>query len=284
MNAGLRNGLTETLALVRDTFRESLARKIFWGFLACSTLMILFFLLALNIDVVDGALAAVSIFGKETHGGAMVDVDLVVRRILGGIAAFLFTAGLFLAIFASAGLIPTVFEPGRIELLLSKPVSRARIILGRYAGTLAVIACNMLYLVFGVWIILGFKTGVWNPHFLLAAALAVFAFAVLLTVVLTVAVASGSGVLATMVTYFFLIMSPILAQHERVAPLFRQQWSRDLFRGLYYLFPKIFDLGNMARLSMEGKGFESWMPLWSSAVFGIAMLSAGLWTFNRKDY
>ena len=30
MSAGI-----QTLALVRDTFRESFARKIFWGFLAC---------------------------------------------------------------------------------------------------------------------------------------------------------------------------------------------------------------------------------------------------------
>src|SRR5579884_4406630 len=101
-------------ALVGDTFRESLARKIFWGFLGCSTLLILFFLLALNIDIVEGAWAAVSIFGQETRRG-LVNVDLLVRRVLGGVAAFLFTAGLFLAIFASAGLIPTVFEPGRIE-------------------------------------------------------------------------------------------------------------------------------------------------------------------------
>jgi ABC-type transport system involved in multi-copper enzyme maturation permease subunit len=275
---------TQMAALVRDTFRESLARKVFWGFLGCSTLLILFFLLALNIDVVEGAWAAVSIFGQEARGGGLVNVDLLVRRVLGGIAAFLFTAGLFLAIFASAGLIPTVLEPGRIELLLSKPVSRRRILLGRYIGTLVVIGCNMFYLVLGVWTILGYKTHIWNFHFLLAAVLALFAFAVLLTVVLLVAVASGSGVLATMITYFFLIMSPILAQHEKIAPLFRRQWSRDLMRWLYYLFPKIFDLGNMARLALEGRSLPSWTPLWSSGAFGAALLAAGLWVFDRKDY
>ena len=33
-----------TLALVRDTFREAFARKIFWGFFGCSTAVILFFI------------------------------------------------------------------------------------------------------------------------------------------------------------------------------------------------------------------------------------------------
>lgn len=274
----------QTLALVRDTFRESFARKIFWGFLGCSTLLILFFLLALNIDIIEGARAAITLFGQEVNRGRLVEVDLMVKRILGGVAAFLFTAGLFLSIFASAGLIPTVFEPGRIELLLSKPVSRVRLLLGRYAGTLAVIACNMFYLVLGVWMVLGLKTGIWEVSFLMAAVLAGFAFAVMLTVVLLVSVVSNSAVLATMVTYFFLIMSPILAQHEKIAPLFRRQWARDLTKWLYYLFPKVFDMGNMSRLAMEGKGFESWMPLWSSAAFGVVMLSAGLWFFVRRDY
>lgn len=279
MNSGV-----QTLALVRDTFRESFARKIFWGFLGCSTALILFFLLALNIDLVEGAMAAVTLFGHQVNHGRLVDVELMVRKILGAVAAFLFTAGLFLSVFAAAGLIPTVFEPGRIELLLSKPLTRTRILLGRYAGTLAVIACNMLYLVLGVWTVLGLKTRVWHVSFLLAAVLAVFAFAVMLTVVLLVAVASNSAVLATMVTYFFLIMSPILAQHEKIAPLFRRQWARDVVKWLYYLFPKVFDMGNMSRLALEGKGFESWMPLLSSGVFAVVMLSAGLWLFARKDY
>jgi ABC-2 type transport system permease protein len=277
-------GAIQMLALVRDTFRESLARKIFWGFLGCSTALILFFSLALNIDLVEGAMAAVTIFGQDVAHGQMADVQLIVKRILGAVAAFLFTAGLFLSVFASAGLIPTVFEPGRIELLLSKPVGRSRLLVGRYLGTLAVIGANMFYLVLGVWLVLGAKTHIWDPNFLLAAVLALFAFAVILAVVLAVAVASGSAVLATMVSYFFVLMSPLLAQHERLAPLFRRQWARDVMKWLYYAFPKVFDLGNMARLALEGKAFTTWMPVWSSALFAGLMLAAGLWAFARKDY
>src|SRR5919197_1476612 len=117
-----------TAALVRDTFLEALTRKIFWGFLGCSTALILFFLFIMKIDVVQGAIATISLFGKE---GRTQDVYRLVREVHAGIAAFLYTAGMFLAVFASAGLIPTVFEPGRIELLLSKPVRRHHLLLGR---------------------------------------------------------------------------------------------------------------------------------------------------------
>src|SRR5207249_9185665 len=151
-----------TLALVRDTFREAFARKIFWGFFACSTALILFFIFIMRIDVVQGAIATVSLFGNASHS---LDVQRLVRQAHGAIAAFLFTAGMFLAVFASAGLIPSVFEPGRIELLLSKPVERYHILLGRYTGNVLVIAANVFYLVLGVWIIFGVKTAVWTPGF-----------------------------------------------------------------------------------------------------------------------
>jgi hypothetical protein len=116
--------------LVRDTFREAFARKIFWGFFGCSTALILFFIFILRIDVVQGAIATVSLFGNASRS---LDVQRLVRQAHGAIAAFLFTAGLFLAVFASAGLIPSVFERGRMELLLSKPVERYHVLLGRYA-------------------------------------------------------------------------------------------------------------------------------------------------------
>ena len=150
-----------TVALIRDMFREAFARKIFWGLFGLSTLMILFFLFLLRIDLVEGGLAAVSLFGRTA---GTTDVDRVVRGVYGGIATFLYTWGMFLAVFASAGLIPSVLEPGRIELLLSKPVSRTHILLGRYVGNVLVVSCNIVYLVLGVWIILGVKTGIWSPE------------------------------------------------------------------------------------------------------------------------
>lgn len=272
------------VALVADTFRESFARKIFWGFLGCSTALILFFLLVLNIDLVEGSMAALKVFGQDVNQGQAVDVRQLVDSVLGGVAAFLFSVGLLLAIFAAAGLIPTVFEPGRIELLLSKPISRVELLLGKYLGTLAVIGCNMFYLVLGVWAILGWKTEIWNVRFLYSAVLALFAFAVVLTVVTLVAVVSESAVLATMVAYFVLLMSAIVSQHERIAPFFNSQWPRDLVRWVYYVLPKVFEMGDMSRRAMSGEAVASWMPLWSSAAFAAVILAAGLWAFQRKDY
>jgi ABC-type transport system involved in multi-copper enzyme maturation permease subunit len=274
-------GLRVTAALVRDTFREALARKIFWGFFGCSTALILFFVFIMRIDVVEGARATVSLFGK-TSGGQ--DVQRVVRQTHAAIAAFLYTAGMFLAVFASAGLIPSVFEPGRIDLLLSKPVERYHILLGRYLGNLLVIAANVFYLVFAVWLIFGLKTGVWTYGFLWSSALTVFVFAVLLTVVVLVGVLWESAAVTTMVTFGLMIVSPILAQQSLLERLLSSEFSRNIVRAVYYALPKVFDLGRITRSLVLGEGIGNWMPVWSSALFGAVILGAGLYAFAKKDY
>ena len=53
-----------TLALIRDTFREAFARRIFWGFAGCCTALLAFLVFIMRIDVVAGALATITIFGR----------------------------------------------------------------------------------------------------------------------------------------------------------------------------------------------------------------------------
>jgi ABC-type transport system involved in multi-copper enzyme maturation permease subunit len=278
----MRYSLITTAALIRDTFREAFARKIFWGLFGLSTLLILFFLFLLKIDLVEGAMATVSLFGAASSRTG--DVDSLVRGVYGGIATFLYTWGMFLAVFASAGLIPSVLEPGRIELLLSKPVSRTHILLGRYIGNVLVISCNVIFLVLGVWTILGVKTGIWSKTFLVSIATSIFIFAVLLTVVVLIGVLFESAALATMITVGLMIMSPILAQTSTMLRLLSSEWSRQIWRTLYYALPKVYDLGKMTLDAIQSQTFEGYMPIWTSALFGAVVLSAALAIFARRDF
>ena len=270
-----------TIALIVDTFREALARWIFIGLFALSTLMILFFLFIMKIDVVEGAVATISLFGRTSP---TVDVDRLVQNVYGGIATFLYSWGMALAVFASAGLIPRVLEPGRIELLLSKPVSRTHILLGRFAGNVLVVAGNISYLILGVWIIVGAKTGIWRWQFLAAIATTVFTFAVLLTVVVVLGVLVESTALSTMVTMGLMILSPLLAQTQLMMRLLSSETSRNTWRALYYVLPKVYDVGGMTLNLARKTPIESWMPVWSSALFGVVILSAAIAIFRRRDF
>ncbi len=190
--------MNATMALIRDTFREAFARRIFWGFFACCTLLLLFLIFIMRIDVVQGALATVSIFGNSM---ASTSPEKLVQQTQSVIAMVLYFAGMALSVFASAGLVAAVFEPGRIELLLSKPVSRTHLLLGRYAGNVLVVSANILYLVVGTWIIFGIKTGVWGAGFLVSSLFTIFIFSVLLSVIVLIGALWDSSAVAIMVTF-----------------------------------------------------------------------------------
>lgn len=273
--------MNATLALIRDTFREAFARRIFWGFFACCTLLLLFLIFIMRIDVVQGALATVSIFGNSM---ASTSPEKLVQQTQSVIAMVLYFAGMALSVFASAGLVAAVFEPGRIELLLSKPVSRTHLLLGRYAGNVLVVSANILYLVLGTWIIFGIKTGVWGAGFLVSSLFTIFIFSVLLSVIVLIGVLWDSSAVAIMVTFGIMLLTPILAQKSTIERLLSSEWSRNVVRVLYYALPKTSDVAVIIRHLILNQPVESWMPVWSTALFGLVVLTAGLLRFRSRSF
>src|SRR6266852_8211265 len=105
----MRSHWIATGAIIRDTFREAFARRIFWGFFGCASALLIFLMFIMRIDVVQGAMATVSIFGRTMP--RMQNVNELVTRTQGVIAMVLYFAGMALSVFASAGLVSAVFEP-----------------------------------------------------------------------------------------------------------------------------------------------------------------------------
>jgi len=273
--------MNATIALIEDTFREAFARRVLWGFFGCCTVLLLFLMFIMRVDVVAGALATVTIFGRSMPSQ---DLQNLVQQTQSVIAMVLYFAGMALSVFASAGLVSAMFEPGRIELLISKPVSRTHLLLGRYLGNVLVIGANILYLVIGSWIIFGVKTGVWGMGFLLSSLCTIFIFAVLLAVLVLAGVLWDSAAVGIMITFAIMIVTPILAQKNTIERLLDSEWSRDLVKVLYYVLPKTSDVSIIIRHLILNQPVESWMPVWSTALFGIVVLGAGIWRFQRRTF
>ena len=122
-------------ANIEEVFREAAARWTLVAYFALSSLFILLFAVAVNLDVVNGALAGAKIFGQNVHmGGQSVDLDRLVLGFESGFAGFLYVVGTFLAIFATAHLVPRLMEKGTVDLYLSRPVGRVPLLLSRYLG------------------------------------------------------------------------------------------------------------------------------------------------------
>jgi ABC-type transport system involved in multi-copper enzyme maturation permease subunit len=86
--------------------------------------------------------------------------------------------GVFIAVLVTASMIPNTFEAGSVDLLLSKPISRSGLFLAKFFGGCAFIAINAAYFIVGLWLILGWRLGLWNERLLWAIPLYVFLFAI----------------------------------------------------------------------------------------------------------
>ncbi len=283
MSDSLRGSSAQVIgALIKDTFQEARARWLFWGLFGLSTLLIGIFLFVLKIDIVEGA---VSFMGIERTSRPIFDIRRFVNISYAWVSIALYIWGTFLAIFASSGLIPSVLEPGRISLLLSKPLTRPMLLLGRYLGNVLVVASNHVYLICTVWIIIGIKTKIWETRFLLAIPISIFIFAVLLCVVVLVGVLFESAALSVMVAVALMLLSTILAQRQLVVKLLDSEWSRQLWLAFYWIVPKVYDLGaTMSQLILYDRQADWFTPVWTSTLFGVVVLSSAIYFFQRRDF
>ena len=277
-----RSSVRVALALILDTFQEARARWLFWGLFGLSSLLVAIFLFVLRIDVVQGA---VSLMGIEGTSHAVYDIQKFVNRSYAWVSIFLYLWGTFLAIFASAGLIPSVLEAGRISLLLSKPLTRTMLLTGRYLGNILIVVVNHIYLICSIWLVIGIKTNIWETRFLLSIPISVFIFAVLLCVVVLIGVVFESAALSVMAPAALMLISTILAQRQIVVRLLDSEWSRDLWLAFYWIVPKFFDLGSAMKQIIEYDHDANWMtPVWTSAVFGFVVLSSAMYVFQKRDF
>jgi ABC-type transport system involved in multi-copper enzyme maturation permease subunit len=270
------------VALILDTFQEARARWLFWGLFGLSSLLIAIFLFVLRIDLVQGA---VSLMGIEATAHPVYNIQKFVNTSYAWVSIVLYIWGTFLAIFASAGLIPSVLEAGRISLLLSKPLSRTMLLMGRYLGNVFIVVMNHVYLICSIWIVIGIKTHIWDTRFLLAIPISVFIFAVLLCVVVLIGVVFESAALSVMVPAALMLISAILAQRQIVIRLLDSDWSRQLWLAFYWIIPKFFDLGSAMKQIVQYDRDANWItPVWTSAVFGLVVLSGAIYIFQKRDF
>jgi len=277
--------VSRLLAVVDGTIRESMAKFTFLAFLGMSTLTLLIIVFAVNLDVVDGALAAARLFGKDIElGGTRIAIDTLVTGIQTGMAGFLFGVGLFLSIFATANLVPVMLEKGYVDLLLSKPLSRPALFLGRYLGALAVVLINLFYLVGGVWVLLGWKTGVWKSGLPAAGLIIILTYAIILGFMMLVGVVTRSSSITIMLSYFLFPLAGFLAVRDNVTVMLTSKTAIAFIDGLYHVLPKIAGLGLLMGELAMGKPVSTYAPIGSSVLFGAACLALGVVVFSRKDY
>jgi ABC-type transport system involved in multi-copper enzyme maturation permease subunit len=277
-------------ASVEEVFREASARWTLLAYFALSSLFILIFALAVNLDIDNGALAGAKLFGREVDlGGEKIDMDQLVLGFETGFSGVLYMLGTFLALFATAHLVPRLQEKGTIDLYLSRPVGRTKLLLSRYSGGLLLAGANLVYLIGSIWLIVFWKTGVAHARFLLGGGVILFTIACLVAFAFLVGVVTSSTAVSLMVTYAVFFFAALLSARDKIAAAVSSEFSARVIHALYWIFPKTAELGratvSLVSGGMHGVGPAAPMAVYgSTALFGIVSFGLAAWRFSRKDF
>ncbi len=306
-------------ALIADSFRESLDRKIFWVMLVI-TLVVAAAMFCIGfepgrIDILFGSWSIAT--DKFTLAGkvrpdflASVATEWIMDNVLGFIA-------IVLALIATAGFMPSLMERGVIEVVLSKPLPRWKVFLGKYLGSLVFFGVHAVIFVVLTFFVVGLRWGAWVPGYLLGIPLTVLLFSFLYCVSALVAVMTRSSVAAILITLGCWVA---FAGIQSLGDLFEMypEWKGN---GLTYqstmaarwILPKTQDLTLIARkwsgaaspLDMMGnptddkeremieqaskaeKKRQELHPAYSigtSLLFEAAVMLVAMWKFSRRDY
>ncbi len=281
------------VANIEDVMREAAARWTLVAYFFLSTIFIIIFASAINLDIVDGALAGAKLFGKEMEVGPgdQISIEKLVLGFESGFSVFLYFICTFLAIFATAHLVPRMQEKGTIDLYLARPIGRVRLLLSRYFAGLVLAATNVVYLMGSMWLIVAWKTGVYNTRFLVGASIIFLVIATLLAFAFLVGVFTSSTAVSIMTTFGVFFFGLALSGHEQYAAAVSKEWQANLINGLYWVVPKTADLFQAVFAYVGGENIAGPMmkhltpaPFVTTAAFGVASLALASWLFTRKEF
>jgi ABC-type transport system involved in multi-copper enzyme maturation permease subunit len=277
--------------MVRDTFRQSVASKLFWVMLGV-TLLCTVFCLGIRVDtpgerprhpaeipdrLPKGFDPRAASEGIPESGGTMslgfglfemkvpkfkADAVRFVQLWLAGILAD--TAGVLLALVWTAGFLPTFLEPHAVTVLLAKPAPRWSLLLGKYLGVVLFVALHAVLFVAGTWFGMGVSTGVWDPAYWFAVPLLVVNFAVFYAVSALLAVCTRSTVVAIFGTLLFWILcwAMNMTHHHLVGFEVKgvTPTAAFLVDAGYWLLPKPLDMSGLFFDAMKAGAYSTPVP------------------------
>lgn len=274
------------LEVAWQVLREAAARKWILAFFAGVTGLLVTLSFSLQLEVLDGALAATRLFGKAVRTDIRA-VDVALRPLILASSYLIFYGGLGFGILACSDFGPSLLAPGRIEHLLSLPLRRWQLLGGTFLGVLALSVGAAVYGAGGLTLLLGVKAGLWTLGPLLSALLASITFAALYAAMLASALFVRSAAVSAAVGAVLFVGGIVAGYRAKVATVFDPGLPREAFRGVTALLPRVSALADAAAelATSTPLGLRSLASLLAGVLlFGLGALAVGAWRFEERDF
>lgn len=274
--------------MFRFTVEEAMRRGTLIFYFIVGTIILLLLVLGISRPVNEPDV--VTFFGNPLMSSSQQGFNVVEFLLIQLHSLSIFWI-IILGMFGVAGLIPSMLEKGTIDLFLSKPLTRAELLMARALGAVSGIAINLIYFFVGVWIIFGLKAGVWHWGFLSSTIYVVYAFVCFFSVVTIVGLITRSAGFSIMLAFVFSIISWGLEVREN--GLYRL-WDNVVYHRLldafYYLTPQLNAmLDNSTRVIgklpyIPNAPDFTFMPFIYSFFSTCLLYFLSIWYFSRQDF
>lgn len=192
--------ISQTLALFLDAYRELNSRKLFWVTLGLSLLVVLIYA---SFGVTEEGLTLLHWqFDTPWFTSELVPPEkfyLFVFAAL-GVPIWLTWAQTILALVSTASIFPDFVAGGSIELLLCRPIGRARLFLTKFATGLLFVGLQVLVFSAACFLVIGIRGDAWRPSIFLAVPIVLAFFSYLFAICALLGLLTRSAIAALLLT------------------------------------------------------------------------------------
>ena len=262
-------------AISINVFRESVRDKVLYNLVLFAVLLI----------------SASYLIGQLTAGQ---DLKIIKDLALSATGVF----GLFIAVFIGIGLVAKEVERRSIDTILSKPVRRYELVLGKYAGLVLTLAINVAIMVVAMYAVLGYMAWIETEEFkqsweapamdpaMLKAVFLIFVQLMLVTAIAVFFSTFSSPTLSAVLTFGLYVVGHFNADLRNFQDVVDSVPAVYLARVLYYLLPNLapFDV-KAAVVHAQPVTFE-YMALTTGygLLYIAALLVLAVLVFTRRDF
>ena len=191
--------LTQTGALFLDAYREINSKKMFWVTLFLSALVVAAFA---GVGINDRGIKIFAWDFPGIYNTKFITPATFYKLMFSalGVGWWLNVFAIGLALASTAGIIPEFVAGGSIDLYLSKPVSRLRLWLTKYATGVVFVGLQVLVFTIGCFFLIGIRGGSWDLRVFLAVPIVVLVFSYLFCVCALLGLVTRSTIAALLLT------------------------------------------------------------------------------------
>ena len=258
-----------------NVFRESVRDKVLYN-------LVFFALLLIGASLLIGQLTA----GQ----------DVKIIKDLGLAATSVF--GLFIAVFIGIGLVSKEVEKRSIYSLLSKPIARYQLVLGKYLGLVLTLAVNLAIMAAAVYAVLAFMAWRLGPSVaeaweapaadpaLLKAFMLMFAELSIVTAIALLLSTFSTPLLSAALTFGLFVVGRFSSDLRNFNSVVQSRATGWLTETLYWVLPNLapFDVRSQVVHAQPVPAGYLAMTLAYALVYVTVLLVPAMLIFSRRDF